>query len=153
MRYRNFLTPLFGLCVAGSASAHTPRPSTPPSPVPSSTAPVQPVNPPVTPAVPASAAVTGSATWFRDRLGTMLSGIALDATQRQRIDSVLTANSVMLSSSASDSIVGAAARERIMGMVGPIDAAVRVILSAPQQVVWDRNIVAWRERERNPASN
>jgi hypothetical protein len=140
---------------ASPGSQGTPASSSPPASSPpraGSTPATQPATtttpaaPPMT-AVPATRAASGSPTWFRDRLGGMLQGIALDVTQRQRIDSVLTANSIALSASAADSTIDAAGRERILSMVGPIDAAVRAILVPAQQDVWDRNVSAWQQRQ------
>ena len=155
MAKHHLILPLAALCVASVVSAQTPA-SIPSTPTPSVPQPVTPT--PTTPgaaaepAPPVAPAGPISAVYIRARIDTLLQGITLNASQRRQIDSIFTDNSILLSTSAADSASDAAARERLLGMIGPIDAGVRRVLTTGQQLTFDSNMNNWRKKQRPSAS-
>lgn len=165
MRYHSILAPVIGLVVAGAAVAQTPQtPQPAPAPAPAQPAPAQPAPSatpqPNQPASPAKATpdvqqpdrpVEPSQAVVRAHVDTLLEGITVNEQLRQRVDSIITAQT-NIPVTPTDSMVDAATRERLATMLGQVRTAVRGVLTTGQQLTFDTNVENWRKRQRPPAS-
>jgi hypothetical protein len=175
MHYSRLVAPVLGLVVAGAAAAQVPYPQNPqparpaPSqpatprtdPTPSQPATPQTVPQPSQPASAPSGTVTqvpvapavGPQTWLKARLDTLLYGITLSAAVKTQVDSIVNAQALLVSANANDSLMDAATRQRMLGMLDQIDSAVRGLLTVGQAATFDSNLDAWRRRQRSPVAS
>lgn len=135
MKFHRFGIPAVAFAFAATAAvAQNPAPA----PAPDSAKAPAAATPATAPAAAPAADTTQS--FVARRLAIALNGIDLSADQRTRLDIVKERVATRLAGIVSDSALTAEQRRTL----GEHDAEIRSVLSAEQQIVWDRNVSAMR---------